>query len=118
MYSTVFWCLLVVLLDFVALLHNHCYPLPGGGTSHMKGVGMLVVSPHPWYVLNYFTPFPRNVSLGRLWLQATVETLHREPTLFFVNCKWKLNKERKSYLFCSILESAVVRSEMEVVLRC
>ena len=24
----------------------------------------------------------------------------------------------KSYLFCSILESAVVRSEMEVVLRC
>ena len=26
--------------------------------------------------------------------------------------------ERKSYLFCSILESAVVRSEMEVVLRC
>ena len=26
--------------------------------------------------------------------------------------------ERKSYLFCSILESAVVRSEMEFVLRC
>ena len=26
--------------------------------------------------------------------------------------------ERKSYLFCSILESAVVRSEIEVVLRC
>ena len=25
MYSTVFWCLLVVLLDFLALLHNHCY---------------------------------------------------------------------------------------------
>ena len=24
----------------------------------------------------------------------------------------------KSYLFCSVLESAVVRSEMEVVLRC
>ena len=27
-------------------------------------------------------------------------------------------QEIKSYLFCFILESAVVRSEMEVVLRC
>ena len=27
MYSTMFWCLLVVLLDFLALLHNHCYSL-------------------------------------------------------------------------------------------
>ena len=25
MYSTMFWCLLVVLLVFLALLHNHCY---------------------------------------------------------------------------------------------
>ena len=25
MYSTVFWCLFVVLLVFLALLHNHCY---------------------------------------------------------------------------------------------
>ena len=30
----------------------------------------------------------------------------------------EIKSERKSYLFCSILESAVVRSEMEVVLRC
>ena len=44
-----------------------------------------------------------------------VNTHHRRPTLLFVNCKWKLNK-RKS--FCFILESAVVRNEMEVVLRC
>ena len=35
----------------------------------------------------------------------------REPTPSFVNCKWKLN-------FGFILESAVVRSEMEVVLQC
>ena len=46
---------------------------------------------------------------------AYVNTYHRRPTLLFVNCKWKLNK-RKS--FCFILESAVVRNEMEVVLRC
>ena len=39
-------------------------------------------------------------------------------TLLFVNCKWKLKKEIKSYLSCSILESAAVRSEMKVVLRC
>ena len=44
-------------------------------------------------------------------------TYHRVPTLSFVNCKWKLNK-RKSLPFCFILESAVVRNEMEVVLRC
>ena len=25
MYSTAFWCLFVVLLFFLALLHNHCY---------------------------------------------------------------------------------------------
>ena len=30
----------------------------------------------------------------------------------------EIKQERKSYLFCSILESAVVRSEIEVVLRC
>ena len=40
---------------------------------------------------------------------------HREPTLLLVNGK---QKEIKSYLFCFILESVVVRSEMEVVLRC
>ena len=27
MYSTVFWCLIVVLLVFLPLLHNHCYSL-------------------------------------------------------------------------------------------
>ena len=27
MYSTVFWCLIVVLLVFMPLLHNHCYSL-------------------------------------------------------------------------------------------
>jgi len=27
MYPTVLWCLLVVLLDFLALLHNNCYSL-------------------------------------------------------------------------------------------
>ena len=41
-----------------------------------------------------------------------------QPTLLLVNCKWKLNKNMKSYLFCFILESAVVRSEVEVVLPC
>ena len=46
---------------------------------------------------------------------AYVNTNHRRPTLLFVNCKWQLNK-RKS--FCFILESAVVRNEMEVFLRC
>ena len=46
---------------------------------------------------------------------AYANTYHRRPTLLFVNCKWKLNK-RKS--FCFILESAVVRNEMEVFLRC
>ena len=30
----------------------------------------------------------------------------------------EIKLERKSHLFCSILESAVVRSEMAVVLRC
>ena len=30
----------------------------------------------------------------------------------------EIQKEIKSYLFCSILESAVVRIEMEVVLQC
>ena len=30
----------------------------------------------------------------------------------------EIKLEIKSYLFCSILESAAVRSEMEVVLRC
>ena len=48
----------------------------------------------------------------------TVVIRHREPKLLFVSCKWKLNKDKKSYLFCSILESAAVRSEMGVVLRC
>ena len=46
---------------------------------------------------------------------AYVNTYHRRPTLLFVNCKWKLNK-RKS--FCFILESSVVRNEMEAFLRC
>ena len=39
---------------------------------------------------------------------AYVNTYHRQPTLLFV--------KRKS--FCFILESAVVRNEMEVFLRC
>ena len=43
----------------------------------------------------------------------TVVIRHREPKLLFISCKWKLNN-----LFCSILESAAVRSEMGVVLRC
>ena len=30
----------------------------------------------------------------------------------------EIEKEIKSYLFCSILESAMARSEMEVLLRC
>ena len=30
----------------------------------------------------------------------------------------EIKEEIKSYLFCSILQSAAVRSEMEVVLRC
>ena len=49
-------------------------------------------------------------------LLSFVSINHRESTLLFVNCKWKL--ETKSYLFYCILESASVRSEMEIVLGC
>ena len=42
MYSTVFWCLLVTLLAFLALLHNLCYPLQ----KTTKTVCGITGSPH------------------------------------------------------------------------
>ena len=45
MYSTVFWCLIVVLLIFLALLHNHCYSLH-------KTKWRLVISIRPYFRRN------------------------------------------------------------------
>ena len=54
-----------VLLVFLALLCNHCYPFH---TTKCTSSPMV-----PWYV-NYFTPFPCNLSLGRLWSERQVLT--------------------------------------------
>ena len=42
----------------------------------------------------------------------------REPTLLFVNCKWKLIRDKHLFVQCSVLESAPKQSEIEVALRC
>ena len=69
MYSTAFCCLLVVLLVCLALLRNRCYSFHGtnersnSGLIRNKAKKKKTVKP-----VNYITPFPRNVSLGRLCL--------------------------------------------------
>ena len=69
MYSTAFRCLFVVLLVFLALLRNHCYYerflLQSVLWFSTVACNATPVR-HLWYV-NYIAPFPRNVSLGRLW---------------------------------------------------
>ena len=56
MYCTVFWCLPVVLLFFfLALLHNHCYPL-----HKMKSRLVISIWQGPGTVATKFRCFRRN----------------------------------------------------------
>ena len=108
------------------------YPLPGvfANLKTEKFTVIKINSIHQWlswksskraffpqsYRLFIFSYFFAGVHFALLG-DSTLRCNHREPTLLFVNCKWKLNNI-KFYLFCSILESAAVPCEMGAVLRC
>ena len=86
MYSTVFWCLLVVLLDFLALLHNHCYFL-------YKTKSRLVISiwQGPGPVATKMPFFRRNLSPLEMFSAPT-----QEGNLFILS---KRSARKKLYNF-------------------
>ena len=76
MYSTLFWCLLVLFLFFLALFHNHCYSL-----QQMKSeAGHFYLAAGSWTGRNKNAVFRRNSKQLQLF-SAPIE----EGNLFFLS---------------------------------
>ena len=108
MYSTAFWCLFDVLLVFWL----YCVTAVEGSNS---GYAIIYFSYKVSYIfnshlprdtgtshnfsVNYITPFPRNMSLGRLWLVINkVYLLLRDDKLVLRDSIFKLIIFNKVYL--------------------